>query len=121
VKEIVTEILALGPDAILPDSGYPTRNLPYALALAYNWCQDAYTPQEIAAIFVRGNEWFDHYAAGRVLDATGPAFSNYFGGHLLGFGLWGLGSIGTNPRGQEIADIMRQRWTVVQTAFASGL
>jgi len=121
VKELVQAIRALGPEGILPDSGYPTRNLVYALAIAYNWCQDAYTETETAEILAHGNAWFDLYKAGRVLDADGPAFSNYFGGHLLGFGLWGLGTLDRNPRGQEIVDVMRARWTSVQTAFSSGI
>ena len=104
------------------DSGFPTRFLPLSLGLAYAWCGDRFTPQEKADTFATINQWFDLYKTSpAIIDKNGPAFSNYFGGHLLGFGVAGLATAGANPRGQEIADYMRSRFTEVQTAFASGV
>lgn len=104
------------------DSGFPTRFLPVSLGLAYAWCGNRFTPQEKSDTFDSINQWFDLYKTNQaIIDKNGPAFSNYFGGHLIGFGIAGLATAGANPRGQEIADYMRDRFSDVQTAFASGV
>src|SRR5262249_4417003 len=55
------------------------------------------------------------------LDRDGPAVSNYFGGHLLGFTAAGYATAGDNPRAGEIIDCMGIKFdNVVVPAFTSG-
>ena len=104
------------------DAGFPTRFLPLSLGLAYAWCGDRFTAAEKADTFATINQWFDAYKTSPgIIDKDGPVFSNYFGGHLAGFGIAGLATAGENPRGREIADYMRARFEQVNMAFASGV
>jgi hypothetical protein len=104
------------------DAGFPTRFLPASLGLAFAWCGDRFTAAERADTFATINQWFDAYKTSPgIYDKDGPVFSNYFGGHLLGFGVAGLATAGENPRGREIADYMRARFEQVNAAFTSGV
>jgi len=109
-------------EPISVDAGFPTRMLPLALGLAYAWCGDRLTASEKADTFDSINKWFDLYKTSPgIIDKDGPAFSNYFGGHLIGFGIGGLATAGENPRGREIADYMRARFNQVNDAFTTGV
>jgi len=109
-------------DPLTVDAGFPSRMLPLSLGLAYAWCGDRFTAGEKADTFDTINKWFDLYKTSPgIIDKDGPVFSNYFGGHLVGFGVAGLATAGENPRGREIADYMRARFEQVTTGFASGV
>jgi hypothetical protein len=91
-------------------------------ARIHAWCGDRFTAAEKADTFATINQWFEAYKTSPdIYDKDGPVFSNYFGGHLLGFGVAGLATAGENPRGREIADYMRARFEQVKGAFTSGV
>ncbi len=108
--------------AISKDSYYPTRNIPIAAALIFDWLYDyaPYTAAKKAALISTVNGWYDAFQANGY-QRTGPGYANYFGGHLLGFGLWGMATYGDNTRSAEINTAMRSLWnSQVATAFSSG-
>lgn len=123
-RELLRYIGTLGvagiytPEAL--DSGYPSRALMPGISLGFDWCYPTLTSQEKADLITTGNLWYDWYAANG-LDRDGPAVSNYFGGHTVGFGMWGLATAGDNARSAEITAHVRGVFnTVVDAAFTSG-
>lgn len=125
-KEVISVAIAPFNDSgiltpISTDSGYPTRAAAAGLALAYDWCYDQLDATMKTGIFTTMHAWYDWYKA-HALTATGPAFSNYFGGHLFGFGLYGVASAGDDPRGTEIRDYMRTLFgNTVGASFNTGI
>ena len=106
---------------ISADSGYPSRSAAAGFAIAYDWVYNRLDVATKASIFDTMNAWFDWYKA-TALDRDGPAYSNYFGGHVLGFGYIGMATTGENPRGAEIATYVRSRFDAsVSAAFADGV
>ena len=104
------------------DRGYPSRSSALALALAFDWVYDKLDATRKADTINTLNAWFDWYKTpGNAGDAAGPAYGNYFGGHLLGFGAAGYATAGDNPRAEEIQQHMLQVFNgVVPAAFATG-
>src|SRR5262249_53771489 len=73
-----------------------------------------------AATVATLNRWFDWYRA-EGLDRDGPVASNYFGGHLLGFGAAGWATVGDNPRAAEMVGRARDDFAdIVAPAFTPG-
>lgn len=106
---------------ISTDSGYPSRSAATGLAQAYDGCFSFFDAATKTATYATMNAWYDWYKA-NAYDNAGPAFSNYFGGHVLGFGWIGLASAGENPRGAEIRDYIRTVFNAtVGASFASGV
>jgi hypothetical protein len=106
---------------ISADSGFPSRSAAAGLAIAYDWVYDRLDAATKASMFDTMNAWFDWYKA-NALDRDGPALSNYFGGHVLGFGYIGMATAGENPRGDEIAAYVRSRFdATVGAAFSNGV
>ncbi len=107
-------------EPISADRGYPSRSAALAVALAFDWVYPELDAQTRAATVVTLNRWFDWYAA-TANDRDGPAVSNYFGGHLLGFGAAGVATAGDNARADEIVAHVRKLFdAVVAPSFASG-
>src|SRR5262249_51499713 len=77
----------LAPEAI--DSGFPSRSAVLSLALGYDWLFDRLTPTQRTAIVNAVNLWYDWFKR-EAFENDGPAYGNYFGGHILGFGLAAL-------------------------------
>jgi hypothetical protein len=122
--ELVDYIASLGVAGMLApaaiDSGYPSRSAVYGLAIAYDWLHDRLTTQQKVAVGRALNLWYDWFRRA-AFENSGPAYGNYFGGHLLGFGLAGFATETENPRGREIAAHIRDLFqTHVVPAFASG-
>jgi hypothetical protein len=88
-------------EPISADSGFPSRSAALGVALAFDWVYPEIPPADRAATIATLNRWFDWYRE-NALDREGPAASNYFGGHLLGFGAAGYASAGDNPRAPEM-------------------
>jgi hypothetical protein len=108
-------------DAISADDYYPTRNIPVAATLIFDWLYD-YAPYTTAknALIATVNGWYDAWSANGY-QRTGPGQANYFGGHLLGFGLWGMATYGDNARSPEINTAIRTLWnSQVVPMFVSG-
>jgi hypothetical protein len=122
--ELVDYIASLGGAGMLApaaiDSGFPSRSAIYGLAIGYDWLRDRMTADERAAVVQTINLWFDWFRRA-AFENNGPAYGNYFGGHVLGFGLAGLATEADNPRGREIVDhISRLFQTHVAPAFDAG-
>jgi hypothetical protein len=100
------------------DAGYPSRTVALGAALAYDWTFDQLTPEIKADTYASINAWFDWYKKSAYQN-TCSGYSNYFGGHVLGFGIAGLATAGENPRGQEIATYIRNVFDV-QMRYAFG-
>jgi hypothetical protein len=92
------------------DSGYPSRSAAFGAALAYDWVYDQLTPSLKADTYTTLNAWFDWYKS-NAYEAFCPAYSNYFGGHILGFGTSGLATQGDNPRSAEINAFIQNLYT----------
>jgi hypothetical protein len=108
----------LAPAAI--DSGFPSRSAVYGLAIGYDWLHDRMTVAQRGAVVQAVNLWFDWFRRA-AFERDGPAYGNYFGGHVLGFGLAGFATEADNPRGAEIAAHMRGLFEAhVPRAFGAG-
>jgi hypothetical protein len=108
----------IAPEAI--DAGFPSRSAVLGLAIGFDWFHDRLTVDQKASVGRTINLWFDWYERA-AFERAGPAYGNYFGGHVLGFGLAGLVTDGENPRGREIAVRIRDLFqTRVEAAFRSG-
>lgn len=123
-RELLAYIASLGVAGMLApvaiDSGFPTRSAIYGMAIAYDWLHDRLTVAERAAVAQTLNLWFDWFKRA-AYEHDGPGYGNYFGGHVLGFGLAGLATQGDNPRASEIvAHILSLFQTHVVPAFAKG-
>ncbi len=122
--ELVDYIASLGVAGMLApvaiDSGFPSRSAMYGLALGYDWLHDRLTAKQRAAVAEALNLWFDWFRRA-AFENDGPAYSNYFGGHVMGFGLAGFATEADNPRGPEIVAYIRDLFqTHVAPAFATG-
>jgi hypothetical protein len=122
--ELVDYIASLGVAGMLApvaiDSGFPTRSATYGLAIAYDWLHDQLTAKERAAVTQTLSLWFDWFKRA-AFENNGPAYGNYFGGHVMGFGLAGFAIEADNPRGPEIVAYIRDLFqTHVAPAFATG-
>ncbi len=107
-------------EPISTDAGFPTRTAALGLALGFDWIYGELSPAERAATVSTLNRWFDWHAA-HAYEHDGPAFGNYFGGHLLGFGAAGYATLGDNDRAREIIDYERRRYDdVILPAFKDG-
>ena len=122
--ELVDYITSLGVAGMLApvaiDSGFPTRSTIAGLSIAYDWLHDRLTAQQRVAVVTAINLWFDWFKRA-AFQNNGPAYGNYFGGHVLGFGLAGFATEGDNPRGPEIVAHIRGLFQKhIPPAFASG-
>jgi hypothetical protein len=122
IVSVITATQAAGDlTPISVDSGYPSRFAAAVLAIAYDWLYDRLDAPTKTSMFDTMNAWFDWYKT-NALDRDGPAYSNYFGGHVLGFGYIGMATAGENPRGSEIAAYIRSRFdATVGAAFTNGV
>ncbi len=121
ILRIANDTAAAGNlDPISIDSGFPSRTAALGLALAFDWIYRELSPAERAATVSTLNRWFDWHAA-HAYEHDGPGVSNYFGGHLLGFGAAGYATLGDNDRAREIIDYERRRFRdAVVPAFKDG-
>jgi hypothetical protein len=120
-KEVVDAMNTAGNAALIVDSGYPTRNICFAMAIAYDWLYDYLDSSTKTSMITTVNNWYDWYkiSAYMVNDSTGT--SNYLTGHIKGVGLLGLATYGENARAQEISQFVRGKWdSHIVNAFTSG-
>ena len=70
------------------DSGYPTRFVLPVLAIGYDWLYDYLDTTTKTDTINTINAAYTWFSGGSPPYAyNGPAYNNYFGGHMLGFGL----------------------------------
>lgn len=123
VKQIIDVINAAGNAPMQEDSGYPSRSLGYSFALAYDWLYDYLDSATKTAMITTMNGWYDWYstAAGAYKVTDTSATSNYWGGHVLGYGLIALATYGDNARAGEIHTDIKKKWdTSAVPSFTSG-
>jgi MYXO-CTERM domain-containing protein len=104
------------------DSTFGSRSTGYALAIAFDWLYPILGSTRIAATVRTVNAYFDYFKAGdRVGDMNGPAYGNYFAGHIIGFGAMGLATSGDNTRADEINTTIRGLFdATVPASFTTG-
>jgi hypothetical protein len=122
--ELIDYIASLGVAGMLApetiDAGFPSRSAIYGLAIGYDWLHDHLKADEKAAVVQALNLWFDWFRRAG-FENQGPAYGNYFGGHVMGFGLAGFATEADNPRGAEIVAHIRGLFQAcVEPAFAAG-
>lgn len=82
------------------------------LLLEFDWCHGQLTSTEIQAIVARWNGYMDRQLADS-LGNEGKEANNYWAGYTRNLLLWGIASMGENPRAQEfIDDALEQRMGV---------
>jgi hypothetical protein len=100
-----------GPEST--DSGYPSRSAVLTLGLVYDWCYDQLNydgngAARKAATAVTASLWFNWMQSNAWF---GPApTSNYWAGHILGFGVLGYATQGDNPNAQTLIDWATTQW-----------
>jgi hypothetical protein len=104
------------------DSTYASRSTAFALGLAFDWFYPLLGDARKAATVRTANAYWDWYLTGdRVFEKDGPAYSNYFVGHLLGYGAMGHATSGDNPRASEMTTMMRSLFNAnVPSSFTTG-
>lgn len=109
-----------GPESV--DDGFPSRFAAVGVALAYDWFYGLLSQPQKDATAVTLNLWYDWmhaHAFNRV--GTSLPGSNYWGGHVLGYGLVGYATVGDNARGQEIIDAVKADFDASMVpCFAQG-
>lgn len=123
-RELLRFIASIGVAGIIApeeiDTGFPSRSAVMNLVCGYDYCYAALTTQEKADIVTTLNLWYDWYKSNAIF-RDGPAESNYFEGHLLGFGLGGLATVGNNARAAEITAHIRGLFdTLVVPSFTQS-
>ena len=92
------------------DDAYPTRYVLPAIALIYDWLYPLLSSTEktdsIATVNAAYALWGSAY-----YQYNGPAYSNYFGGHMLGFGLAADATDGDNSSSTAIYNTMSGMFT----------
>jgi hypothetical protein len=90
------------------DSGYPTRFALAALAIGYDWLYDYINSTEKTDTINTINAAYSWFTGGSPPYANnGPAYNNYFGGHMLGFGLAADATDGDNSNSATIYTTIR--------------
>jgi hypothetical protein len=104
------------------DSTFASRSTALALAIAFDWLYPILGSSRIAATVKTANAYFDYFKAGnRVGDMNGPAYGNYFAGHIVGVGAMGLATAGDNSRADEITSTIRGLFdSNVPPSFTTG-
>jgi hypothetical protein len=106
VKNILHVMIAAGVTPETIDSGYPSRTIVLALALAYDWCYDQLSPSDkrnLNALLDSYWTWLQANGFQWVCGVGCPTgYGNYYSGHILGFGLAALAMEGDDANAVEI-------------------
>jgi hypothetical protein len=122
LKVLIDVINASGTTPVTVDSGFPSRTVPFAMALMYDWLYDYLDAPTKSAMIATINSYYASYVAGVgwYMGST-PAYDNYFGGHLLGFGTCALATYGDNATAPAMLADIRTKWdNNIPAAFESG-
>lgn len=124
VKQILTSFANAGSAPCQVDSGYGSRSAVLALALGYDWVYPTLSAADKTAITtaldacwtwvqVNGYQW---------APALNPVpYGNYFGGHLLGYGLAALAVEGDDANAVAMQTAVLNNFTTyVVPAFTTG-
>lgn len=121
--QLADVMIAADITVVSRDSGFPTRSVPYIAALIYDWLYDYPALNQNgrkAALVSKVNSWFDWYKS-TAYEKNGPSLSNYFGGHLLGFGTAGMAMDDDNDASHQMLPYMKTLWdATVAVDFTNG-
>ncbi|MDY0282294.1 MAG: hypothetical protein RBR35_17235 [Salinivirgaceae bacterium] len=121
--QLADVMIAADITVVAVDNAFPTRSVPYIAALIYDWLYDYSALNQNgrkAALISKVNAWFDYYKAS-AYEKSGPSLSNYFGGHLLGFGTAGMAMDDDNDSSHKMLPYMKNLWdATVGVDFGSG-
>jgi hypothetical protein len=122
LKTLIDVINAAGIAPVTVDSGFPARSVGFAMAIMYDWMYDYLDAPTKAAMISTINAYYASFTTDALwYNTTGPAYDNYFGGHLLGFGLMSIATYGDNSTAATIYSDIRTRWNnKIPAAFATG-
>lgn len=123
LKELIDVINAAGSTPVVAvDSGFPTRSVCFAMALMYDWLYDYLDSSTKSAMIMTINSYYNSYIDGTGwYGILGPAYDNYFVGHLLGFGTCAIATYGDNATAPAMLSDMRTKWNnTMPAAFTSG-
>jgi len=126
VKAILNAMVAVGVAPERVNSGYPSRNIVLGLALAYDWCYDQLSSTDKTNYSNLLDTWWMWVQAhGYQWNCAGGecpnGYGNYFGGHLLGFGLAALAVEGDDANSAAMQAVILNNFnTYVVPAFGSG-
>jgi hypothetical protein len=90
VKALLAVMEAAGAQAEAVDSGYPSRYIVEGLAIAYDWIYDQLSASDKTAASNLLDAYWTQVNTNGYLWANGAQanpYSNYTGGHIMGFGL----------------------------------
>lgn len=121
LKQLIDVMIAAGNAPIIVDSGYASRNVGVAMAYAYDWLYDYLDVTTKTNMITTINSYYTSYTTDSLWFArTGPAYNNYFGGHLLGFGLCAMATYGDNATAPAILSDIRTKWNnTIPAAFST--
>jgi hypothetical protein len=122
VKAVLNVFAAAGSAPCQVDSGYASRTAVLALALGYDWIYDQLSSTDKANYTgVLDSCWTWVQANGYQWAAGGQPYGNYFGGHMLGYGLAALAVEGDDSNSASMqTTILNNFNNYVVPAFSTG-
>lgn len=122
VKVIMNAMAAAGVAPCTVDSGYPSRTFVLGLALGYDWIYDQLSPTDITNYTAEADTcWNWVQASGYQWNANANAYSNYFGAHMLGYGLLALAIEGDDANSSTMQSAILTKFNnYTVPAFTTG-
>jgi Heparinase II C-terminal domain len=123
VKAILNAFSTAGSSPCKVDQGYPSRSAVLALAIGYDWIYPTLSSTDKTNYTtVLDACWTWVQASGYLWNTTANPYSNYFGGHLLGYGLAALAVEGddANSASMQTAILNEFNNNVVPTFTTTG-
>jgi hypothetical protein len=125
VKAILNVMVAAGAAPVEVDDGFPSRSAVLGLALAYDWIYDQLSATDKTNICrLLDSYWAWVQASGYQWSTSGGspnAYANYFGGHMLGYGLAALAVEGDDANSPAMQSVILNNFNAyVVPAFSSG-
>src|ERR1035437_7130172 len=96
------------------DSGWPSRTVLLSMGLAYDWCYSSLNSDQKTATATTVNlfyNWMKANAYGLTQGNGGGAYSNYWGGHILGTSLAAYATFDENTNAPAMLTWVSDQWT----------
>jgi hypothetical protein len=106
VREILNVFAAAGVTPCSAASGYASRSAVFGMALGYDWVYDQLSPTEKSNLATELNSCWDWLQTSgfewNCSSGCPTAYGNYYGGHILGYGLAAIAMEGDNTNAPTI-------------------
>jgi hypothetical protein len=106
VREILNAFAAAGVAPCSTASGYASRSAVFGMGLGYDWVYDQLTPAEKTNLATELNSCWDWLQTSgyewNCSSGCPTAYGNYYGGHILGYGLAAIAMEGDNTNAPTI-------------------